>query len=97
MVQGVGVVIMNRQLWWVVRACLLREMGFDDAQSVELFRYRAGLASRSDAREPRVMSLSDDSTCGSFAELATFTETCAAASPCATHQGERAAKRSRTM
>jgi hypothetical protein len=39
MVQGVGVVIMTRQLWWVVRACLLREMGFDDAQSVELFRF----------------------------------------------------------
>jgi hypothetical protein len=32
-------VIMTKQLWWVVRACLLREMGFDNARSIELFSF----------------------------------------------------------
>lgn len=29
---GFDLVIMTKQLWWVVRACLLREMGFDNAK-----------------------------------------------------------------
>jgi hypothetical protein len=36
---GFDVVIMTKQLWWVVRACLLREMGFDNAKSIELFSF----------------------------------------------------------
>ncbi len=36
---GFDVVIMTKQLWWVVRACLLREMGFDTAKSIELFSF----------------------------------------------------------
>jgi hypothetical protein len=36
---GFDVVIMTKQLWWVVRAFLLREMGFDNAKSIELFSF----------------------------------------------------------
>lgn len=32
-------VVITKQLWWVVRACLLREMGFDNAKSIELFSF----------------------------------------------------------
>jgi hypothetical protein len=32
-------VVMTKQLWLVVRACLLREMGFDNAKSNELFSF----------------------------------------------------------
>jgi hypothetical protein len=42
-------VVMTKQLWWVVRACLLREMGFDNAKSIELFSFdneRAWLVDR---------------------------------------------------
>ena len=46
---GFDLVIMTKQLWWVVRACLLREMGFDNAKSIELFSFdneRAWLVDR---------------------------------------------------
>ena len=36
---GFELVVVTKQLWWVVRACLLREMGFDNAQSMELFSF----------------------------------------------------------
>jgi hypothetical protein len=36
---GFDVVVMTKQLWWVVRACLLREMGFDEAKSIDLFSF----------------------------------------------------------
>lgn len=37
--RGFDLVVMTRQVWWVVRACLLREMGFDKAESIHLFGF----------------------------------------------------------
>ena len=36
---GFDLIVMTKQLWLVVRACLLREMGFDNAKSIELFSF----------------------------------------------------------